>query len=447
MRGEDVDILRPDLDLWQECFGKWEGRMFGPKWLVPIRKSALAHFSQKGFPTTKDEDWRFTDLSPIRDLPFKPALDHIHIDDSSDLHNVRSRSLIADVETLKIVFVDGFFNAVLSDSLPLSENIRVSNIRSAFNVEDQSLQEHFAKSSQKSLNAFSALNTAYFADGARIRIGRNVAVKPILHLIFFSTGREEGLAIHPRNVFTIGQGSSLTIVEEYIGLEGALPTLTNAITEFEIGENAFVEHIKLQDESSSNYHIAGVEARLDRDCRFRSHSFALGAMISRNDIRMNLAGKGAQCVLNGLYLTKGRQLADHHMIVKHASAHCESHEYFNGILDDHSRGIFHGRILVCPFAQKTDAKQTNKNLLLSDEAKVNTKPQLEIYADDVKCTHGATIGQMDEAAIFYLRARGVPESLARRMLIHAFADEIVERIDASSIAKQLSEVLWGRLEV
>ena len=207
-----------------------------------------------------------------------------------------------------------------------------------------------------------------------------------------------------------------------------------------------MEHIKIQDEAPESYHVAGIYAQLERSSRFRSHSLALGAKLSRNNIRTKLDGEGVECVLNGLYLTRGEQLADHHMIVEHAKPHCDSHEYFNGILDGASRGVFHGRILVRPDAQKTDAKQTNKNLLLSDDATANTKPQLEIYADDVKCTHGATIGQMDEEAIFYLRARGVPLLVARRMLMHAFAGEIIERIECEPIRERLDRVVWQRLE-
>jgi len=212
------------------------------------------------------------------------------------------------------------------------------------------------------------------------------------------------------------------------------------------GDNALLEFVKFQDEAADAFHIAAFHGEFGRASKVNVHSFALGAKLSRNNIRTKLAGEGSECVLNGLYLTCGEQLADHHMIVEHAQPHCASHEYFNGILDDKSKGVFHGRILVQPVAQKTDAKQTNKNLLLSDDATVNTKPQLEIYADDVKCTHGATIGQLNEESIFYLRSRGLGPDTARRMLIHAFAGEIIERIQHEPTREELDRLVWSRLE-
>jgi len=218
------------------------------------------------------------------------------------------------------------------------------------------------------------------------------------------------------------------------------------VTEILAGEQAVVEHVKVQDEAPQAFHIATIAGEFGRASRVSVHSFALGAKISRNNIRTHLAGEGLECVLNGLYLTKNDQLADHHMIVEHAQPHCASHEYFNGILDDKSKGVFHGRILVRELAQKTDAKQTNKNLLLSDDATADTKPQLEIYADDVKCTHGATIGQLNAESIFYLRARGIGPDMARQMLIHAFAGEIIERIQCEPARTVIDKLVWDRLE-
>jgi Fe-S cluster assembly protein SufD len=240
-------------------------------------------------------------------------------------------------------------------------------------------------------------------------------------------------------------GSRLTVLESY-GSTTEARTLTNALTECLVGDHAVVEHLKFQDESAQAAHVATLEAHLGRASNYVAHSFALGARLARNNIRATLAGEGLECVLNGLYLTRGEQLVDHHMVVEHAQPHGASHEYFNGILDDSSKGVFHGRILVQPIAQKTDAKQTNKNLLLSDEATVDTKPQLEIYADDVKCTHGATVGQMNEEAIFYLRARGIGRASARRLLMHAFAGEIIERVRCEAARDELNRLVWDRLE-
>jgi Fe-S cluster assembly protein SufD len=234
-------------------------------------------------------------------------------------------------------------------------------------------------------------------------------------------------------------------VESYISTSSAA-YFTNAVTEIVAGANATVEHVKVQDESAAAFHIATIAGEFGRASNVRVHSFALGAKLSRNNIRTKLAGEGLECILNGLYLTKDEQLADHHMIVEHAQPHCASHEYFNGILDDKSKGVFHGRIYVHPIAQKTDAKQTNKNLLLSDDACADTKPQLEIYADDVKCTHGATIGQLNAESIFYLRSRGMSLDTAKQMLIHAFAGEIIERIKCEPARAVIDKLVWDRLE-
>lgn len=266
-----------------------------------------------------------------------------------------------------------------------------------------------------------------------------------VQFIYVSTGRQNGAAIHPRNLVIAGANSQVTVLESYVSLGGS-GYFTNAVTELFAGDNARLEFVKFQDEALDAFHIAGFHGEFGRTSNVNVHSFALGAKLSRNDIRTKLAGEGLECILNGLYLTRGEQLADHHMVVEHAQPHCASHEYFNGILDDKSKGVFHGRILVRPIAQKTDAKQTNKNLLLSDDASANTKPQLEIYADDVKCTHGATIGQLNEESIFYLRSRGIGPETARRMLIHAFAGEIIERIRHEPAREELDKLVWERLE-
>ncbi len=321
--------------------------------------------------------------------------------------------------------------------------MKLGSLAAALAEDSPAIRQRLAGSTGGDEDAFAALNTAFFMDGAFIEIPAGLAVGEPVHLLFIST--EAGAASHPRNLILAGSGSQLTVVESYVSTNNA-PGFTNARSEFVIGENAHVEHCKFQDESAAAFHIATLQMRLSRNCNFISHSIATGARLSRNNITTLLHGEGIECVLNGLYLTKDDQLADHHMVVEHAQPHCNSHEYFNGILDDRSKGVFHGRILVQQAAQKTDAKQTNKNLLLSDNATVDAKPQLEIYADDVKCTHGATVGQLNEESIFYLRARGMDLPTARRMLIHAFAGEIIDRIRCEPIREELDKVIWERLE-
>jgi Fe-S cluster assembly protein SufD len=307
------------------------------------------------------------------------------------------------------------------------------------------VREHLATIVPAGDNPFAALNTAFFADGALVRVREGVTLDQPIQLVYLSTGSEQVTSTKPRNLIVAEKNARVTLVESYLSL-GAAPHFTNAVTEVSAAREAVVEILKLQDENLASIHMATIGGVFGRDSRVWLHSFSLGARLARNNIRTRLSGPGLECVLNGLYLTRGEQLADHHMIVEHAEPHCASHEYFNGILDDRSRGVFHGRILVQPPAQKTDAKQTNKNILLSDDAVANAKPQLEIYADDVKCTHGATVGQLDEDAVFYLRARGIGRDTARRMLIHAFAGEIIERIQHEPIRDELDELVWDRLE-
>jgi Fe-S cluster assembly protein SufD len=279
-----------------------------------------------------------------------------------------------------------------------------------------------------------------------VQVPDGAEVNAPIQLVYICSAGEAGDTVQPRNLIVAGVNSRVTIVESYLATTNTA-YFTNAVTEIFAGENAFVEHLKLQDEAQSAFHIAAIHGEFGRASNVTIHSFALGGKLSRNNIRSKLAGEGLECILNGLYLTRGEQLADHHMVVEHAQPNCASHEYFNGILDDKSKGVFHGRIYVHPVAQKTDAKQTNKNLLLSDDATADTKPQLEIYADDVKCTHGATIGQLNAESIFYLRSRGIGTDTARQMLIHAFAGEIIDRIKCEPARELMDKLVWDRLEL
>ncbi|MEE2614163.1 MAG: Fe-S cluster assembly protein SufD [Verrucomicrobiota bacterium] len=406
--------------------------------LLPLRQDGLARFQESGFPTTNDEDWRFTSLKPFTELPFETMFEPtIQTIGQSVINGIA----FSQHDTDRLVFVDGHLSSELSQISNQSEGVIVSNLASALTT----IEDKIGALSGKDQNPLIALNDAFFTDGAWIHIPANHALSKPVHLVFLYTAIKDGQASHIRNLIIAEANAKGTILESHISL-GQAAASTNVVTETQLGDGSNLEHIKLQDQSSLAIHLASLHSKLGSDARYAFHSFALGAQLSRNNLRMDLAKPGIECMLNGLYMTRGRQLADHHMIVNHAAPYCNSHEYFNGILDDQSRGVFHGRILVEPEAQKTDAKQTNKNLILSDEATVNTKPQLEIYADDVKCTHGATIGELDNDAIFYLRARGLDSQTARRMLMHGFTGEIVERIQHNTIRDELNELVWGRLE-
>jgi len=413
-----------------------------PKWLLPVRQAGMASFAQQGFPTLHDEDWRFTNLAPIAKLNFKLA-GPVAVNGAES--RILNESVFAGLPGLRLVFVNGFFSAKLSSVKPVAGGVRIESLAAALAKDAALLEKHLGRYACLAGNSFAALNQALFTDGALIFVPPGVEVAEPVQLIYISSAKQNGETIQPRNLIIAGANSQVTIVESYLS-NGNVAHLTNAVTELVAGENAKVEHVKVQDESAGAFHIATIAGEFGRTSKVNVHSFALGAKLSRNNIRTKLAGEGLECILNGLYLTKDEQLADHHMIVEHAEPHCASHEYFNGILDDKSKGVFHGRILVREIAQKTDAKQTNKNLLLSDDATADTKPQLEIYADDVKCTHGATIGQLNAESIFYLRSRGMSEDTARRMLIHAFAGEIIERIRCEPAREVLDKLVWDRLE-
>jgi Fe-S cluster assembly protein SufD len=431
-----------ETDPHVEQFGRLEQQTKQPSWLSPLRRAGMARFTELGFPTVHQEDWRFTNVAPIARLPFKPNVQAAH-------GELEAKSIagftFGRLPAIRLVFVNGQFAEDLSSLGPQRDGIIVSNLAAALSDHAELVQKHLGRQAESENNSFAALNTAFFQDGGFIYLPRGKELERPVHLLFLSTSKEAGATSLPRNLILAGAGSRATVLETYASTVNA-SSLTNAVTELVLEENARIEHCKYQDESTSAFHIAAVHAQLGRHANLISHSIALGARLSRNNIRTALAGEGVECVLNGLYLTKGEQLADHHMIVEHAQPHCNSHEYYNGILDERSRGVFHGRILVRPAAQKTDAKQTNKNLLLSEDATVDTKPQLEIYADDVKCTHGATIGQLNEESIFYLRARGIGEERARRMLIHAFAAEIIERVRHAPAREELDQLVWARLE-
>lgn len=413
-----------------------------PSWVFPIRKAAMTHFAELGFPTLHDEDWRFTNIAPIAQLPFKPVLEYTR--NGLDAATLGKQSF-ADLKASRLVFVNGHFSKEFSTILPQPDGIKIGSLAAALQTDSALLEKYLGRHAQTGDNGFTALNTAFFQDGAFIYVPAGKTVTDPVHLLFVTTSKEAGATTHPRNLIVAEKGSQLTVIESYMAAADGT-YFTNAVEELVIGENAVVEHCKFQDESATAYHIAAIHAHLGRNCNFIAHSIATGAKLSRNNIRTSLADEGVECILNGLYLTRDEQLADHHMVVEHAKPHCNSHEYYNGILDGHSKGVFHGRILVRPNAQKTDAKQTNKNLLLSENATIDTKPQLEIYADDVKCTHGATVGQLNDESIFYLRARGIGLETARRMLIHAFAGEIIERIRCAPAREEMDRLVWERLE-
>ena len=413
----------------------------GPEWLRTLRRNGVTHFTELGFPTPKLEDWIYCNVAPVTKLAFKPATSA----DASVTAKQLASFAFPGWTGSRLVFVNGHFASTLSVLPAPQKGVTITNLAAALATGDQQVQSQLARHAGLDASGFSALNTAFIADGAFISLAPNAVAAEPIHLLFVSAPGDAANTAQPRNLIVAGANSSAKVVEHYVSLGGAAH-FTNAVTEIAVGEGAHVEHAKFQEENLEAFHIATIQTTLARDSRFLSHSISTGARLARHNINLIMTGQGVDCVMNGLYAVGGKQLVDHHTVADHAQPHCGSHEFYHGILGGSSRGVFNGKIFVRKDAQKTDAKQTSRNLLLTDTATVNAKPQLEILADDVKCTHGATVGQMNDDALFYCRTRGLGEVDARRLLTHAFASEIVNRITVEPVREHLEQVLWGRLE-
>jgi len=351
------------VDDYLEKFGRFDREPSQPSWLLPLRKAGIARFAELGFPTLRDEDWRFTNVAPITKLPFKPAFEPTEGVAAAALEQLTFASLPGS----RLVFVNGQYAPKLSNVKNLPAGVKAASLAAALSSDAAFLEKHLGRYAQNADNGFAALNQAFFLDGGFVHVPAGKVVEEPVQFVYVATDQQRGATFHPRNLVIAEANSRVTILESYVSLGGA-NYFTNAVTELFAGDNAQLEYVKFQDEAADAFHIAAFHGEFGRASHVNVHSFALGAKLSRNNIRTKLAGEGLECILNGLYLTRHEQLADHHMVVEHAQPHCASHEYFNGILDDKSKGVFHGRILVQPVAQKTDAKQTNKNLLLSDDA-------------------------------------------------------------------------------
>ena len=411
-----------------------------PAWLTDARRAAFEWVIEHGFPTLKDEDWRYTRLGPILDIPFKPAAAGM----GHRLSPSTIDELAGDMGGTRLVFVNGHFAAELSRLAELPEGATVTNLASVLAQDAQQLEPLLSRPFAPHHHAFTALNAALTEDGAFVHLPAHTTVDEPIHLVFFSDTGGSPLVSSPRSVVLAGLGSRVAIVETYLGVPGDV-SCTNAVTEVVLEEGAELEHYKVQDEPETAFHLALLDVRQGRGSRFSSHSVALGSSIARHEVRVGLEAEGAEVRLDGLYMPRGDQHHDNPILIEHAAPHCTSHQLYKGVLDGHGRGVFNGRVVVRPGADGTDAAQTNKNLLLSDHAEVDTRPRLEIFADDVKCTHGAAVGQLDEDAVFYLRSRGVPHQAARGLLIYAFVNEMVERLRLDPLRSRVEQLVAHRL--
>ncbi|HYS69153.1 MAG TPA: Fe-S cluster assembly protein SufD, partial [Gemmatimonadaceae bacterium] len=340
----------------------------------------------------------------------------------------------------RLVFISGVFDESLSSFEEVGASLRVGSLASAIESGNPAVERHLGEIAKFDQHTFTALNTAFMADGALIELANDAVVDQPIHLVFVSGG--EGVS-HPRNLIIAGRHSRASVIESYVSLRDS-EYFTNAVTEIALGEGAHVDHYKLQRESESAFHVGTVQIREERDSQLHSFSFAVGGSLARTNIYTSLDGDAATCTLNGLYLTDGSQHIDNQTSIEHIAPNCPSHEVYKGVLDGRSHGVFNGKVYVHPEAQKTDGKQSNNNLLLSPTARVDTKPQLEIFADDVKCTHGATVGRLDELAMFYLNSRGIGRETARTLLTYAFAADVLETIELEPLKKELEKMVLAR---
>jgi Fe-S cluster assembly protein SufD len=408
-----------------------------PAWLKERRDRAASRFAEVGFPTTRNEDWRFTNVTPIAEAryplaqgPFKQAA-----------------ALVEGVNVpgaVRLAIVNGEFVPALSDLSTLPKGLRIAGLRDGVRDASDGLEQHLATVFNIDAHPFAALNTSLLDDGVAIFIAKGAAIETPIHIVTVTGADSAAVAAHPRVLVVAGENSQVRIAQTFIGAANSA-YFTNSVAEVVVGEGAIVDYYTDQRESENAFHVANLQAHVAAKGVFASHAFLTGAKIMRHDIGIALKGEGADCTMNGVYLADGDRLMDTHTSLDHAMPHCTSHELYKGILAGRSKAVFNGRIIVRIDAQKTDAKQTNRALLLSDEATINSNPQLEIFADDVKCTHGAAVGQLDEEAMFYLQARGLTRIEARDMLLHAFAGEVLEGVKIPALREQIENNFFTSL--
>jgi Fe-S cluster assembly protein SufD len=410
-----------------------------PSWLQSLRQEAFARFSDVGFPTTHDEDWRFTNVSAVSGAAFELA-------EATKVARDQLSPFGTSQFACQLVFVNGLFSKELSTVPAAQKGVKFGSLAAQLAQDPVSVEQHLGRYLNIERDAFAALNSAFLEDGIYVEVPTGVAVEAPIYALFITVPGAMPTMNHPRNLIVAGENSQVTIVEDYVSLgeaEGA--SFSNTATELVAGDNAHVSHYMIVREGKKAYNFSTLRIQQGRSANVATHSLLLGGALIRNNVHPVLAGEGSECLINGLFMARGRQHMDNYMLVEHASPHCDSRQFYNGILGDQSHGVFHGRIIVHKDAQKTDAKQTNRNLLLSDDAQIDTKPQLEIYADDVKCTHGATIGQVDENALFYLRSRGLDEVSARHVLLLAFANECLDRMNSQQVRDHLERLVVAGL--
>ncbi|MDQ6635921.1 MAG: Fe-S cluster assembly protein SufD [Gemmatimonadota bacterium] len=423
-----------------EAFSR-NGGQDAPQWTRSLRLSGMTRFEELGFPGTKNEDWHFTSVAPIVEREFAPLTSRTG--EVTAAHLAPFSFGVTDWHTL--VFVNGRFNAELSRTAALPDGVQVMPLERAYDELPLLLEQHVGRITSMDAHTFTALNTAFINDGAIVHVQADVEVARPIHLLFVSDPDAVDRVAQPRNLIVLDRFAKATVIESYATVaRGAGAYFTNAVTEATIGDGATLTHLKLQREAAQAYHVGTLDVRQARDSHLVSFSFAIGAKLSRTNIYTELRGEGCGATLNGLYLGDDKQHMDHQTRIEHVAPNCYSRELYKGILDGSAHGVFNGKVYVHPEAQKTDGKQTNQTLLLSERAQIDTKPQLEIFADDVKCTHGATVGRLDETSLFYMKSRGVNARTARELLTYAFAADVLETIELAEVREGLESATLRR---
>ncbi len=427
----------------------------GGVWAEGLRSRAMSRFRELGFPTTRHEEWKYTSVRAIQTGDFRPV-------SAPDRASISPEQVAAccpaDLGGPLLVFVDGHYAAELShfgadsdrSSNPRGpehleeEGLEIAGLDQIMHGGDDELEKILGMHARFDEHSFVALNTALMQDGAFLRVARGAHIEKPVQLLFISVAGENSVQSTPRILVVAGENAQLTIVESYVSL-GDAPHFTNAVSEVVLEAGAIIDHYKLQSENDAAFHIATLAVHQSRSSNFRSHSITLGGQLTRNDVVAVLDGEGCECTLNGVIIGSGTQLMDNHTRIVHGRPNCQSHELYRAVLDDRARGVFNGKIFVAEDAQKTDAFQSNKTLVLSDGATMNTKPELEIYADDVKCSHGATIGQLDRDALFYLRSRGLDKEIARSLMTFAFAGDVISGIRIEELRSAIQRSVFSKL--
>ncbi|MGH9431488.1 MAG: Fe-S cluster assembly protein SufD [Terriglobia bacterium] len=437
-----MTAVKEQTDHYFSPFAALEARRAqkGGSWFDATRRAAMERFGELGFPTTRLENWKYTSVQPIARAVFQlPEAGKGRVSPER-LQGIEFGDRVSGT----LVFVNGSFAASLSDLSRLPANVTAGSLAGHLGSRPDGFERHLAHNAPIAQQAFIALNTAFFEDGVYIEIpGGTVLEKPI-HVVHWTDAGVEPLMVSARTLIVAGRDVQATVIESYVGADGAV-YFSNGVTEIYLGENSSLEHAQIQQEGMKAFSVSALHTHQGRSSRLLCHNVALGGELVRNDVNCVMGGEGAECTLNGLYQTAGRQHVDNHTLIDHAMPHCSSREYYKGVLDGHSTGVFSGSIVVRKDAQKTDAIQNNKNLLLSEDAVINTKPELQILADDVRCTHGATIGQLNAEAIFYMQARGIGKAAARNLLTRAFANDVIGRVSFGPLKQRLEATLLERL--